>query len=64
MVVALMQAKHCNIWRMYNDIPDSYDSMSGIVDWSVPLPPLIVLRRRNGAQVRFRVLLVHTHTHT
>ena len=26
-------AKHCNIWRMYNDIQDSFDSMVGIVDW-------------------------------
>ena len=26
-------ARHCNMWRMYNDIQDSYDSMAGIADW-------------------------------
>lgn len=26
-------AEHCNIWRMYGDIQDSFESMSGIVDW-------------------------------
>ena len=26
-------AKHCNIWRMYDDIQDSFTSMVGIVDW-------------------------------
>ena len=26
-------AEHCNIWRMYDDIQDSYESMTGIVDW-------------------------------
>ena len=26
-------AKHCNIWRMYGDIQDSFTSMAGIVDW-------------------------------
>ena len=28
--------KHCftgNIWRMYDDIQDSWDSVTGIVDW-------------------------------
>eukprot|EP00940_MAST-03C_sp_MAST-3C-sp2_P001094 g1094.t1 len=28
-----MIATHCNIWRMYDDIQDSFDSMSSIVDW-------------------------------
>ena len=26
-------AEHCNIWRMYDDVQDSYDSVQGIVDW-------------------------------
>jgi hypothetical protein len=26
-------AAHCNMWRMYNDIQDSWDSVTGIVDW-------------------------------
>ena len=26
-------ASHCNIWRMYNDIQDSWDSVQDIVDW-------------------------------
>lgn len=26
-------AEHCNIWRMYDDIQDSFSSMVGIVDW-------------------------------
>lgn len=26
-------AQHCNIWRMYTDIQDSFTSMAGIVDW-------------------------------
>ena len=28
-----MTAQHCNIWRMYNDIQDSWTSVTGIVDW-------------------------------
>ena len=28
-----MTAQHCNIWRMYDDIQDSHESMTGIVDW-------------------------------
>ena len=23
----------CNLWRMYDDIQDSFESMAGIVDW-------------------------------
>jgi len=26
-------AQHCNIWRMYNDIQDSWDSVTDIADW-------------------------------
>jgi hypothetical protein len=26
-------AQYCNMWRMYNDIQDSWDSVVGIVDW-------------------------------
>jgi hypothetical protein len=26
-------AAHCNIWRMYNDVQDSWESVTGIVDW-------------------------------
>mmetsp|Transcript_29962 Transcript_29962/g.95861 ORF Transcript_29962/g.95861 Transcript_29962/m.95861 type:complete len:438 (+) Transcript_29962:56-1369(+) len=26
-------AMRCNMWRMYNDIQDSYESVSGIIDW-------------------------------
>ena len=28
-----LTAEHCNIWRMYSDIQDSWDSVTGIVDW-------------------------------
>ena len=28
-----MIAEHCNIWRMYDDIQDDWDSVTGIVDW-------------------------------
>ena len=28
-----LTAEKCNIWRMYNDIQDSWDSVTGIVDW-------------------------------
>ena len=28
-----LTAQHCNIWRMYSDIQDSWDSVTGIVDW-------------------------------
>ena len=28
-----LTAQHCNIWRMYADIQDSWDSVTGIVDW-------------------------------
>jgi alpha-N-acetylgalactosaminidase len=26
-------AKHCNLWRMYSDIQDSWVSVTGIIDW-------------------------------
>ena len=26
-------AKHCNLWRTYNDIQDSWESVTTIVDW-------------------------------
>ena len=26
-------AEHCNLWRMYDDIQDSFDSVTDIVDW-------------------------------
>ena len=28
-----MIAEHCNIWRMFDDIQDSFDSVTSIVDW-------------------------------
>ena len=26
-------AAHCNLWRMYNDIQDSWESVTDIIDW-------------------------------
>ena len=26
-------AQHCNMWRMYGDVQDSWDSVTGIADW-------------------------------
>jgi len=35
-----LTAQTCNIWRMYNDIQDSWDSVTGIVDWVGDNAPL------------------------
>lgn len=28
-----LTAQHCNMWRMYSDVQDSWESVSDIIDW-------------------------------